>query len=65
MLAAADGTYAFRQNGNIADIAGIVITNTDFGGIGFDNIRFNSLPAPGALPLLVAAGLGAGRRRRR
>lgn len=36
--------YAFRRSGNIADIAGVVITNTDDSGLAIDNIRFSMNP---------------------
>lgn len=32
--------YAFRRDGNVADIAGVVMTNKDDSGMAFDNIRF-------------------------
>ena len=37
-----DGPRAFRQSGGSAEIAGVVMTNTDVAGIGIDNIQFNT-----------------------
>ena len=37
---AGNQSYAFRQVGNVADIAGVLITNTDPWGLGYDNIRY-------------------------
>ncbi|MFC2054041.1 hypothetical protein ACFLV7_07055 [Chloroflexota bacterium] len=43
--------FAFRRDGNTADIAGVSIHNTDPGGIGFDNfvMCFPQFPDPAAL----------------
>lgn len=57
------GPLAFRQDGNTADIAGLVITNLDAGGLGYDNIRYN-VPTPGTIALLAWAGIARSRRRR-
>lgn len=70
-----DQAYAFLRDGNVADIAGITITNNDASGIGFDNLRYNTIggdplptstPEPASLVLLAAGlvALGAARRRR-
>lgn len=36
--------YAFRRVGNVTDIAGVVMTNTDPSGLAFDNVRFSMNP---------------------
>ena len=52
------------------DVTRIVVTSTDFGGVGYDNFRFDRadvgvVPEPaGLLLLLTAAGLAAATRRR-
>ena len=63
-FSAADQSYGFRRDGTISDIRGVLITNKDPFGIGYDNVRYN-IPAPGALALLGLAGLIGTRRRRR
>ena len=53
-----------------SDVTRIVVTSTDFGGVGYDNFRFDRadvsvVPEPAGLPLLLtAAGLAAATRRR-
>lgn len=60
-----DTSFTFRRDGALMDIAGFSITNTDAGGIGFDNMRFNlgqppmGTPEPGTLALVGLALLGA------
>jgi hypothetical protein len=50
--------FGFSREGGIQDIAGISIWNTDLGGIGFDDIRFNVVPVPPALYLFGSGLLG-------
>jgi hypothetical protein len=58
------GPVAFRRTGGVTDLAGVVITNVDSGGLAFDNFRFYHVPMPGSLSLLALALLAARRRRR-
>ena len=59
------GAIAFRRDGNIEEIAGVLITNLDPSGLAIDNVRFNVvIPTPGSLTLLAVAFLAARRRRR-
>jgi hypothetical protein len=58
-------SYAFKRENNVLDIAGVSIYNTDPGGIGFDNVRFNvpsggggPMPEPTSLALVGLALLG-------
>jgi len=66
--------YGFSRDGGTQDIRGISIWNTDSGGIGFDNLRFDDQPFGGAVPepdswALMIGGFGivgtVMRRRRR
>ena len=63
-----DQSYAFAREGGLQDIAGFSIYNSDFGGIAFDNLRFDNtavtppVPEPGAVPepstiLLLGVGI--------
>ena len=66
--------YGFSRDGGVKDIRGISIWNTDGGGIGFDNLKFDvkSIFVPGAVPepgtwAMMIAGfglIGASMRRR-
>ncbi len=59
------GDVAFRRSGNVEDIAGVLITNTDPSGLAIDNVRFHVVvPTPGSLMLLAIAAAPARRRRR-
>lgn len=60
----ASGAMAFRRTGSVTDLAGVVITNVDPGGLAFDNFRFYQVPTPGSLSLLALAFAAASRRRR-
>jgi len=56
----ADAFYGFSRDGELHDIAGISIFNTDPGGIGFDNLKHDvesqgSVPEPGTFALLGLA----------
>ena len=59
----ADGYYGFSRAGDVQDIAGISIYNTDLGGIGFDNLKhdvasnISAVPEPETYAMLLA-GLG-------
>jgi hypothetical protein len=50
--------FGFSREGGIQDIAGISIWNTDLGGIGLDDIKFNVVPVPPALYLFGSGLLG-------
>ena len=56
-LAAAQTPFGFRKADDIADIRGVLIQNTDSGGIGFDNFRYHS-QAQLAVPEPLTATLG-------
>ncbi len=70
-------TLAYRRTGSVADIAGMILVNSDTGGLGYNNFRFamptftppgeTVVPEPGTWAMLIA-GFGlvgaAGRRRR-
>ena len=66
-------SYAFSRDLGVFDIAGISVHNSDVGGVGFDNLRFNvpstgggAVPEPGSLALagLALAFVCASMRRR-
>jgi hypothetical protein len=65
-----NGSFAFRREGNVADIAGIAFWNNEDGGLGFDNIRYSAggvstaAPEPATVALLLPI-LGLAIRRRR
>lgn len=54
-------SYAFAREAGVFDIAGISIYNSDLGGIGFDNLRFDvastgtPVPEPESLALIALA----------
>ena len=54
-------SFGFRRDGNIRDIMAITIDNRDFGGISFDNFKYEgqTVPEPASL-ILLGAGLAAG-----
>jgi len=58
-----DGGYGFRHQFEQYDIAGVVITNHDAGGLAFDAVYYNAVPTPTALTLFAAAALLRRRRR--
>jgi len=65
-----DQSYAFVRDGGVNDIAGISIFNTDPGGIGFDNLRYDvpsRVPEPATLALaaLALAGVCGARRNKK
>lgn len=67
-----NGTFAFRRDGNVADIAGITFHNNEDGGLGFDNIRYSAQGVSTAAPepasvafLLPILGLAVRRLRKR
>lgn len=60
-----DAYYGFSREGGLKDIRGISIWNDDFGGIGFDNLKFDvkSVFVPGGVPepttwAMMIAGFG-------
>ena len=57
-----DAGWGFGTGDGSAVIAGVVLTNTEGEGLSFDNVRYHTVPAPGALALLGVCGL-FGRRR--
>jgi hypothetical protein len=69
----ADSFYGFARDGGVQDIRGISITNTDSGGIGFDNLKHDVLsavvvsgvpePSTWAMMLLGFSGIGLAMRR--
>ena len=69
----ADTFYGFSRNGGVQDIRGISISNSDSGGIGFDNLLFDVPSFGGAVPepstwammLMGFGAMGAALRRRR
>jgi hypothetical protein len=50
--------FGFSREGGITDIAGISIWNTDIGGIGLDDVRFDVVPIPAALWLFGSGLVG-------
>jgi hypothetical protein len=52
-----NGALAFERDLGIADIAGISITNTDSGGVGFDDFVVQPIPEPGTAALVGAGTL--------
>lgn len=62
LIEVVDGPYAFRTTDGSASIAGIVITNNEDAGIGYDNFQYHLVPAPASSALLL--GLALARRRR-
>lgn len=70
-----DQSYGFKRDGGVFDIAGVSVHNSDLGGIGVDNVRFDvrsggngggTVPEPTSLALagLALLGLAAARRRK-
>jgi hypothetical protein len=57
-----DGGWGFGTGDGSASIAGVVLTNTEGEGLSFDNVRYHTVPAPGAAALLGLCGLLARRR---
>ena len=57
-----NGSYGFATDDGSASIAGILLTNTEDEGIAYDNIRYHSVPTPGAACLPLAC-IAAWRRR--
>jgi hypothetical protein len=53
-----DGTYAFRREGGVSDIAGFSIFNNDPFGLAIDNLRLNTIPEPTTLALCGTGVLG-------
>ena len=57
-------SFGFLRDGGVADIAGMSFTNVDWGGVGMDNFIFSSsIPAPGAVALLLVVTLSASTQR--
>ncbi len=64
VLLPSDGLFGFVREAGVVDIAGIVISNDDVGGIAIDNVVFQEpIPEP-STALLLGAGLMALTRRR-
>ena len=59
-----DGGFGFATSDGSASIAGMVLTNTEAEGISYDNVRYHTVPTPGAFALLTIAGAATRRRRR-
>jgi hypothetical protein len=69
------GTLGFRRDGGTADVAGVLIVNTDYNGVGINDLRFDQdapntpseeAPEPSSLILLgvgLAGAAGVGLRR--
>lgn len=54
----ANGFFGFVREFGTVDIAGVVMTNDDIGGIAIDNVVFQlPIPEPGTAALLLLAGL--------
>ncbi|MHC4416111.1 MAG: hypothetical protein ACYS0G_12590 [Planctomycetota bacterium] len=51
-----NGSFAFRRDGNTEDIAGVVITNTDPAGLGYDDVRYNAPAQELILPVDIKPG---------
>ena len=57
-LAIAHTPLGFRKADGVADIRGVLIQNTDQGGIGLDNFRYHSQASQQAVPEPLTATLG-------